>query len=130
MKRVNENPDYVVEADDDPNKLIHEGSRKKKRANDEESSSRIITSTGEKLDLKKSQQIKSARRKKEEKLTKNRKRELKQVAERKEKKQTVSYLSRELVIVHFMFAEIMYRKITHNILESRTHCWSSTIPIG
>lgn len=84
----NTDEDFIHESDDDPNKLVIEGPRKKRLHTEE--SSKIVTSTGEKLDLKKSKQIRDAKRKKEEKLTKNRKRELKQIEERKVKKQTVS----------------------------------------
>jgi hypothetical protein len=83
-KRANDGPDYVPE--DESNQS--EAPRKKKK--DEESPSRIVTASGQKLDLKKSQKIKELRQKREEKLTKNRKRKLKQIVERKVNRQTVS----------------------------------------
>lgn len=86
-KRANDGLDYIPE-DDSANQLE---APSKKKSKDEESSSRIVTASGQKLDLKKSQKIKELRQKREEKLTKNRKRKLKQIAERKVKRQTVEF---------------------------------------
>ncbi|KAI6183568.1 putative ATP-dependent RNA helicase kurz [Aphelenchoides bicaudatus] len=81
-KRTNNSSlDYIVE-----DGSVSKASAKKKKQNAEES--RIVTASGQKLNLKKSQKIKELRKKREEKVTKNRKRQLKQIAERKVKRQT------------------------------------------
>lgn len=109
-KRTNNSGlDYIAE-----DGSVSEASAKKKKQNAEES--RIVTASGQKLDLKKSQKIKELRKKREEKVTKNRKRQLKQIAERKVKRQTVSIVLN--AIIYFV------------CLESRVDCQSSRISIG
>lgn len=87
--------------------VVPQKKKKKQRAEDGDSSSRIVTASGQKLDLKKSQKIKELRKKREEKITKSRKRELKQIVERKTKRQTASYTSFQFYPVYFQRAELI-----------------------
>ncbi|CAD5215627.1 unnamed protein product [Bursaphelenchus xylophilus] len=69
---------------DNSNALVMESSKKKKTG----VSNKLVTASGQKMDLKKSKKIKELRQKKEQKLTKNEKRELKKLEERKKEKKT------------------------------------------
>ncbi|KAI6197475.1 putative ATP-dependent RNA helicase kurz [Aphelenchoides besseyi] len=76
----------AVESQNDGNKAIELGAKKKKRKG--ESTAKVVTASGRKLDLKKSKKIQERLQKKAEKLSKNRRRELKQLEERKKQKLT------------------------------------------
>ncbi|KAI6172515.1 putative ATP-dependent RNA helicase kurz [Aphelenchoides besseyi] len=75
----------TVEPQNNGNEAIELAAKKKRKG---ESTAKIVTASGRKLDLKKSKKIQERLQKKAEKLSKNRRRELKQIEERKKQKLT------------------------------------------